>query len=534
MSCLKSVVVFAFVLGAVGVSAGAQAYKVTNIISDGSVPAPAIEPNFINPWAISSSGTWWISAEGTGYNYVVPSTGATAGTKSFAVIVPTAKSPNTSPGFPAGSVTTAGASGMILPNGTKASFIFSTLDGTISGWNSKLGTNNAVSQVVINNSAAGASYPGLAILNTSTSSYVLAPDFGTGTAVEVYDNTFKPTKLAGSFTDPNLPANYAPYAIHILGTQIFVTYALRSANLPYTTVTGSGFGIVSVFDTSGNFVARVVTGGNLNAPWGVAFAPANFGIFSNDLLVGNFGDGKINVYDPKSYAYLGQLMDNTGKSLAYASLWELLTGATGGSGGDASTVYFTAGLTNEAHGLFAGITNGTTSGSTPTFGFTASQGAAAVNRGSSVQAIVSVVPANGFSGNVTLACNGLPSGATCSFSPSQITVAANAIATATVTIQTAGSASVRPRYLRGTYGAGIASALLLPLASIVVARRRRLSSIRLLSVMFVFLACVGFVVGCSDSGTKTVSGTPTGQSSVVIAATSGSIAQQSTIALTVQ
>src|SRR5947209_5837025 len=195
--------------------ASAQAYKVTNIVSDGSVPAQTTDSSFINPWAVSTSGTWWISAQGSGFNYVVPATGAI----SFKVIVPAASGSSTATGNPTGSVTTGGASGMVLPNGTKASFLFSTLDGTISGWNSKLGTAGALSQVAINNSATGASYHGLAILNTATASYVLAPNFGTGNSVEVYDSNFKPTKLAGSFTDPNLPANYAPVAIHIIGTQ---------------------------------------------------------------------------------------------------------------------------------------------------------------------------------------------------------------------------------------------------------------------------------------------------------------------------
>jgi hypothetical protein len=142
------------------------AYKVTNILSDGSVPATLTDSNFINPWAISDSGTWWISTAGTGYNYVVSTVPAIA----FKVIVPAAAAPNTANGFPAGSATTAGAVGMILPNATKASFLFSTLDGSISGWNSKLGTANALSQVVINNSSTDASYPGLAIINTGTAS----------------------------------------------------------------------------------------------------------------------------------------------------------------------------------------------------------------------------------------------------------------------------------------------------------------------------------------------------------------------------
>ena len=146
---------------AVGIPAIAQSYKVTNIISDGSVAANLTDPNFINPWGISASSTWWINAQGTGLNYVVPA----AGTISFKVTIPPSSGLTTSTGLPAGVVTTGGAISMLLPNGTKASFLFSTLDGTIAGWNNALGTNGAVAQIAINNSAAGASYPDLAILN---------------------------------------------------------------------------------------------------------------------------------------------------------------------------------------------------------------------------------------------------------------------------------------------------------------------------------------------------------------------------------
>jgi uncharacterized protein (TIGR03118 family) len=517
------------------------AYKVTNIVSDGSVAAITTDASFINPWAVSSSPTWWISAQGTGFNYVTQ----VAGTIPFKVIVPAASGLATATGLPAGSVTTAGATGVILPNGTKASFLFSTLDGTISGWNSKLGTANAIAQIAVNNSAAGASYPGLAIINTATASYILAPNFGTGNAIEVYDGTFKPTKLAGTFTDPNLPANYAPFSVHVLGSQVFVAYALRTTATPYRPVNGAGNGVVSVFDFSGNFVARVVTGGNLDAPWGVAFAPASFGIFSKDLLIGNFGNGIINVYDPKTYAFLGQLIDGTGTPLAYASLWELLPGGTAVgnttsvSGGDPGTVYFTAGLTNEAHGLFAGISNDSTSSGTPAFGVSASTSAATVTAGSSVQATISVAPTYNFSGTVTLACANLPAGASCTFAPAQLTVSPTASSTGTVTIQTSKtSANLAPRHPRTPPAAGIASALLLPFASILVLLRRRSSRpathlIRLTGAMLVLIASTTLMVGCASSSSS-MPGTPTGQSNVVITASGGTLTHQTTIALMVQ
>jgi len=511
------------------------AYVVTNLVSDGSVPAAFTDPNFINPWAISASGTWWMSAEGTGYSYVVGST-APIGTIKFKAIVPPAS--GTAAGSPAGSVTTGGATGMILPDGTKASFLFSTLDGTISGWNSVLGTANAIAQITINNSAAGASYPGLAILNTATASYILAANFGTANKIEVYSSTFAPTTLSGSFTDPNLPAGYSPFSIHILNNQIFVAYALRSATAPYQVMGGLGNGVVNVFDANGNFVARVATGGNLDAPWGVAFAPANFGIFGGSLLIGNFGNGLINAYNPTTFSYLGQLTDGTGKPLTYPTLWELLAGGTtvgntaSVSGGDTSTVYFTAGLTGEAHGLFAAIANSTAAG-TPSFGFSASTGALTVKNGSSVQTIISVAPTYNFNGTVSLACSGLPVDATCTFSPSQITASATAPSVATLTIQTATNMALRQPTRHGM--AGVAAALLLPFASVLLFYRRRSSSLTGLLRLFVLcgamFATLGTIMGCGGSAPPS---TPAGTSQVVVTATSGSISQSTTISLTVQ
>jgi uncharacterized protein (TIGR03118 family) len=541
----RRIAFLALVATAACVPAMAQAFKVTNIISDGSVPATTTDAGFINPWGVSASSTWWINTQGTGFSYVVPA----AGTISFKVVVPAASGLTTATGLPAGIATTAGvaATGMILPNGTKASFIFSTLDGTISGWNSKLGTAGAISQIAINNSAAGASYPGLAILTVGTNSYILAANFGTGRAIEVYDSTFKSTQLTGTFTDPTLPATYAPFSVHVIGTQVFVAYALRSTTAPFLPVPGAGNGIVSIFDTAGNFVSRAVTGGNLNDPWGVAIAPANFGIFSSDLLIGNFGNGMINVYDPKTFAYLGQLMDSTGKALTYPSLWELLpggtavTGTTAVSAGDTSTVYFTAGLTGEAHGLFAGIANGTTAGSTPTFGFSASAGAATVTAGNSAQATISVAPANGFSETVSLACSGLPAGATCTFSPTQLTVASTTAASASLTIQTTkATASLERKPVGKNVATGITSALLLPFASILMFRRRRpfenaAKSLRLLGAMFVFAAVSGLIVGCADGNSMTQTPvTPAGTSTVVVTATSGAVSQSTSMTLTVQ
>lgn len=506
------------------------AYKVTNIVSDGSVPAATTDASFINPWGISTSPNWWISTEGSGLNYVIPSSGAIA----FKVTVPAASGVSTATGSPSGSATTAGATGMVLPNGTKASFLFSTLDGTISGWNGKLGTAGSVAQVVVNNTSAGAVYTGLAVLNTSTASYVLAPNFGAGRAVEVYDSTFKRTALAGTFTDPNLPSNYAPYAIHIIGTQIFVTYAVRTASTPYQEVLAPGNGIVDVFDPTGAFVARVAGGGNLNAPWGVAIAPAGFGIFGKDILIGNFGDGIINVYDPKTFAYLGQVADATGKTFVYPSLWELLPGgstvtnSTSVSAGDTNTVYFTAGLAGEAHGLFAAISNDTSSG-TPAFGLSAGDQMLNLSAGGSVQTTIAVAPTYNFSGSIALACQGLPAGASCAFSPAQLSVTGTSSATTILTIKTTRAyASVdKPGIF---HSSTVLAALALPFTLLLSVRR--FSNRLRLSIVAICVLTSAALVGCSTYGTTPT--TPAGQSTVVVSASSGTTSKQTTVMLNVQ
>jgi uncharacterized protein (TIGR03118 family) len=504
------------------------AYTVTNLVSDGSVPATVTDANFINPWGISVSGTWWISAAGTGYNYVV----STVPAISFKVIVPSAANAGAN-GFPAGSVTTGGATGMILPNLTKASFLFSTLDGTISGWNSKLGTANALSQIAVNNSAAGASYPGLAIYNTATASYILAANFGATPAIEVYDSTFKKTSLTGNFTDPNLPAGYAPFSVHVLNGAIYVAYALRSTSAPYLPVNAVGNGVVDQFDANGNFVARIATGGNLDSPWGVAFAPASFGIFGGDILIGNFGNGMINAYDPVHFAYQGQLTDATGKPLTYASLWELLpagtavTNATSVSGGTAGTVYFTAGLAGEQHGLFGAIAN-STSGGTPAFGLSASAGTVSEAAGTSATATISIAPTNNFTGTVTFACSGLPAGAQCSFSPAQVTASGSAPSITTLTIESTKQA----RNELPSGARAILFALLIPFGGMLAMRRRPTSPMRVMLLTVLALGSLGALAGCgSDKPVSPV--TPPGTSQVSVTATSGSTTQTTTVSLVV-
>jgi hypothetical protein len=572
-------ILLAVLLGAASFSAAASAqtagsYQATNIISDGSVAATTTDPNFINPWGVSVGPAFWINTQATGLDYVASAAGSIA----FKVNIPSASGTGT--GTPTGTVFNSASNLFMLTNGSAASFLFASLDGTISGWNGALGTANSIAKIAINNSANNAVYTDMTLMTNSTGTFILAANFGQGTDIEVYDSNFKPATLAGNFTDPALPANYAPFAVHTIGSQVFVTYALRStttssptgsgpspyavsssssspraAATSYMQTVGAGNGIVDVFDLNGNFVARAISNGNLNAPWGVALAPSGFGIFGGDLLVGNFGDGIINVYNPTTFAFLGQLTDATGKALSYPSLWEIAFGesnATPAGAGDPDTLYIAAGLANEAHGLFAGIANTTASTAAATFGFSASTPAATVAAGGSATATISAAPTNGFSGTVALACTS-PVGITCSFSPSQLTVSPTAAATSTVTIQTTASMAKLKRpspRVEGT--ATIAAAFLLPFGSLLVFSRKRSAGksdpLHLLGLFALLLVTSGLAIGCSSSMTPAAAapaaptaptapatpGTPNGVQQVTITATSGSITQSTTIALTVQ
>jgi uncharacterized protein (TIGR03118 family) len=206
----------------------------------------------------------------------------------------------------------------------------------------------------LDNSASGAVYKGLAIGANSSGDFLYAANFAQG-RIDVFDGTFAPTSLAGSFTDPNLPSGYAPFNIQNLGGSLFVTYAVKIGN---DDIPGVGNGIVDVFDLNGNLSRRLISNGVLNSPWGLALAPPDFGEFSNALLVGNFGDGKINAFDPNApdptNALLGTLSDSNGNPIVIDGLWGLIFG-NGGNGGDKNLLYFTAGADGETHGLFGSL-----------------------------------------------------------------------------------------------------------------------------------------------------------------------------------
>ncbi len=340
---------FCLVLLAFGLVVAAQApvfaanpgnnFSQHNLVSDLPGVANFTDPDLVNPWGMSFSPTSpiWVSDNGTGLATIYNGQGIKQG---LVVTIPP-------PGgaAPDGQVFNPDPS---MFNGDH--FIFSTEDGTISGWSG--GTSATLSYT----SPINAVYKGLALGSNGSGTFLFATDFHNN-AIDVFDKNFNPVTLSGSFTDPGLPSGYAPFNISTVGNRVYVTYAVQDAQ-KHDDVSGPGHGILDVFDTDGNFIQRLVSHGALNSPWGMAWAPAGFGQFTGDLLVGNFGDGTINAFDPTTGNLLGTLDDQHGNPLVNQGLWGLAFG-NGAQGTSTSTLYFTAGIPGngmiEDHGLFGDI-----------------------------------------------------------------------------------------------------------------------------------------------------------------------------------
>ena len=326
-------------------------YQQINLASDGFVPAANTDPNLINPWGISYAPTspFWVSDNGTGVSTLYNGSGQPFPVGSPLVVTLAPAIGSSSPSRPTGQVFNGTSDFQVTP-GNPARFLFATEDGTISGWNPAAASTTAILKV--DNSGTGAAYTGLAIGNNGAGDFLYASNFHAGT-IDVFDSSFSPVSLSGSFVDPTLPAGYAPFNVQNLGGSLFVTYALQDASAT-DVVPGLGNGYVDIFDLNGVFQSRLISDGVLNSPWGLALAPANFGEFSNDLLVGNFGDGRINAFDLVNGSYLGTLQDNMGDPIAIDGLRGLIFG-NGGNGGDPTVLYFTAGSGGEMHGLFGSL-----------------------------------------------------------------------------------------------------------------------------------------------------------------------------------
>jgi uncharacterized protein (TIGR03118 family) len=317
------------------VSLAQHGYVQVNLVSDQQGVAPNTDPNLKNPWGISfgAKSPFWISNNRTGTTTLYNGSGTPFPPGNALVVTIPGN------GTPTGQVFNPGvATGSFGGN----PFIFVSLDGTISAWNQNDGKTATVAVP-----ASSAAYTGVTIAND----HLYAADFSEG-KINVFDNTFtQDFAFTGKFLDPNLPAGFSPFNIQEIGGNLYVSYAAEVS--PGGEVKGPGLGYVDIYNTNGDKIGHLAPGGPLNAPWGMALAPGDFGDLSNDLLVGNFGDGAINAYDA-SGNLVGSLDNAFGQPITIDGLWALTFG-NGFNGGQTNSLYFTAGPDAGAHGLFGAL-----------------------------------------------------------------------------------------------------------------------------------------------------------------------------------
>jgi len=323
-------------------TAHGPSFRVTGLVSDGGARALQVNPHLVNPWGITSSptGPIWISNNGSGTTSIVDGSGSTV-LPDIAV-----------PGAPTGTVFN-GTDGFVVSNsgGSGPSvFLFANEDGTLLGWNPAVDANRAI--VVADFTPVDAVFKGLALATVDGQSHLYATDFANG-VVRMLDEDFGRVR---TFTDPNQPRNYSPFGIANLGSFLGVTFAQREQGGD-DDEPGPGHGFVDLFDFQGNWLERLVSQGELNSPWGLAIAPGGFGNVSGNLLVGNFGDGRILAYNLHNGNFRGALETDDGQPIVIHGLWGLMFG-NGAFGADPRNLYFTAGIGGENHGLFGVIDRG--------------------------------------------------------------------------------------------------------------------------------------------------------------------------------
>jgi len=321
-------------LAAPAVAGAGKEYTVHPLVSNVAGAAPTTDANLVNAWGLTASATspWWVADNGTDLSTLYRANGS---------IVPLVVQV---PVHPTGAVFWATGS---------SRFVFDTEAGQIRGWPG----SGTVTVVLADRSAVGAIYKGLALATTAMGDRFYATDFHNG-RVDVFDSSFNLVTSAGAFEDAGLPPGYAPFGIQTIGSRIFVTYAKQDADA-VDEIHGQGKGFVDVYDTAGSLLNRVAEHGRLDAPWGLALAPANFGRFSGDLLVGNFGNGQINAYAETASGVFeprGELRDGNSRPISIDGLWALQFGHGAANNGPTNTLFFTAGPNDESDGLFGSIT----------------------------------------------------------------------------------------------------------------------------------------------------------------------------------
>ena len=333
-----------------------EGFMQTNLVSNQNGKAPVTDAKLVNAWGLAStaSGPWWVANNHSGTSTLYDGNGMPfPPTGALVVTIPApADSPPGTVAAPTGLVVNTSSDFVVAENSASAPalFLFATEDGTISGWSQPVDVTSAI--LAVDNSSDEAIYKGLAIGSDGGSSRLYASNFHAG-RVDVFDGNFAPVEGSG-FVDSSIPAGFAPFGMQNIGGAIFVTYAKQDSDKE-DDMPGPGNGYVDVFDTAGNLVRRFASQGQLNSPWGVVEAPLSFGKFGGMIIIGNFGDGHLNAFDPITGAFQGQLNQPNGSTVIIEGLWGLAFG-NDGSAGSSDVLYFTAGPNDEANGLFGTLT----------------------------------------------------------------------------------------------------------------------------------------------------------------------------------
>jgi uncharacterized protein (TIGR03118 family) len=540
------------------VHAQASSYKLTPLVSEANASVPHVDPNLLNPWGICfiPGQPFWVSDNNSGFTTLYSFDGTPQGT--FRIAPPKNSS---NPATPTGCV--ANSVGGFNINGNSSLFIFDNEDGTISGWVGAGPSILAADNSAVPTAATGAVYKGLTLISNAAGRFLLATNFRSG-KVEIYDTNFQATQVLGpgAFNDPAQPAvpagsgspGYAPFGIHAIdvnGTSmVVVTYALQDTPM-HDPLPIAGAGFVDLFAVDGTLVRRITSDSHLNAPWGAVIPPKSFGPFgaSSNLLVGNFGDGVINAYNFATGAFVDSMKDQNGAVITNAALWDLVFDSSGKTG-DPNTMFITAGLANEQHGLFAAITaNAAPTPPTADFNISASPATLTIAAGQTASFTVNLNGLNGFNSAVNLSCSGLPANSSCSFSPASVTPPSGGTVMSTLKISSSSSPYMPASVIAKNPSGGL-YATLLPIPALVllgllsVGRGRNeslagkyrtrslvgaLGLLLATTILFVASGCGGY-----NSANNNGNGTQRGTATVMITGTSNGLTHSTSVTLTVQ
>jgi uncharacterized protein (TIGR03118 family) len=331
-----------------GMSTQPQAFTATVLVSNGVLPAMHTDANLKNAWgvAFNPKGFVWVADNATSVATLYDGNGVP---QSLVVAIPGGIGGVANPT----GIVFNGTTDFAVTQGAKtgvAAFIFAGEGGTINAWAPAVAPTMAL--IMFDGGSVGAVYKGLALASNGGANFLYATDFHNN-RIDVFDRNFAKVAMSGKFKDPQLPAGFAPFGIQAIGGKLFVTYAKQDA-AAHDDVAGAGLGFVDIYDTAGNLMQRFASGAPLNAPWGIAQAPSSFGRFSGDILIGNFGDGRINAFDPVSGFMLGAINLPNGSVFVQNGLWGIAFG-NGLNNQPVNTLFFAAGPNDEADGVYGRI-----------------------------------------------------------------------------------------------------------------------------------------------------------------------------------